>query len=350
MSEQKHYNGIDAVRILCAVLVIMIHIPPFGAAYDGTAGALLNFIFAQVLARIAVPFFFVTSGYFLFKKTGDALPFARKLLRLYAVWTVLYIPFIARDLLANEYGPAMDLVLFARDAVFSGSFSVLWYLPAGIFASLLVSVLLRQKMQPGRIVLTALLFYLAGLLAQSWFGLIVPLQSAAPALWSALQKAQLVLCTTRDGLFDAFMFMALGMYIARGKKQFNALAPLPGLILSLAGLFAEAFFLNALGFIREHDTYLFLVPCAFFLFRFAMELSLKDRAVYALFRPVSALMYFTHYWIGSILSVLFLLTAPALSQSAVKFLLTVPLTVFASWLIVRLSGHPSLKWLCRLYS
>ncbi|MBQ9881743.1 MAG: acyltransferase [Synergistes sp.] len=348
--EKKNYNCIDAVRFACALFVIMIHIPPMGDASYGSAPYLVNFALQNVLARIAVPFFYVTTGFFLFRENEDADPYAKKLLRMYLLWTLIYLPLIIRSFLQNDTGFGQDILLFIRNSIFSGSFEILWYLPAGIFAVLLVSCLLRRGMRPLSIAAAAFVFYLAGLLAQSWFGLITPLEHAAPGLWHFLLIVKQVICTTRDGLFDAFPFVAMGMYIQREKPSIKRKTASAGFLISLVLLFIEAFGLEAAGFIREYDMYLSLIPALFFGFVLAADTELPAGPRCSVLRPVSALMYYTHYWIACILALLLRYMAPAKENTAAKFVLTIPMTILAAFMIVRLSRQSPFRWLRKLYS
>ena len=47
---------------------MMIHVAPFGAAEKSSGKAMFNYFFQNYLARIAVPFFFVSTGFLLFRK------------------------------------------------------------------------------------------------------------------------------------------------------------------------------------------------------------------------------------------------------------------------------------------
>lgn len=51
------YNAIDLAKFLCAILVVTIHVAPFGLAQAGGLFAKLNYVTQDYIARIAVPFF-----------------------------------------------------------------------------------------------------------------------------------------------------------------------------------------------------------------------------------------------------------------------------------------------------
>ena len=59
----KSYNGIDLLKFLCSFLVCMIHIAPIQGIELKYSGY-INYILQHGICRIAVPFFFCASGFF----------------------------------------------------------------------------------------------------------------------------------------------------------------------------------------------------------------------------------------------------------------------------------------------
>ncbi|WP_455717576.1 acyltransferase family protein, partial [Anaerosporobacter sp.] len=136
-NEVKSFYGIDIVKFICAILVVSIHIAPFGS---NEKLSFLNYWVQNYLARVAVPFFFVTSGFFLFRKTRyDSfdihvpIQYAKKLFRLYVIWTVIYGPFILKEILTDENGVIHGIIRFVRKFIFTGSYFVLWFYSASNF-------------------------------------------------------------------------------------------------------------------------------------------------------------------------------------------------------------------------
>ena len=60
MMRNKSYAGLDYFRIIAALLIIAIHTSPL-LSYSKMA----DFVLTSIIARIAVPFFFMLSGFFL---------------------------------------------------------------------------------------------------------------------------------------------------------------------------------------------------------------------------------------------------------------------------------------------
>ena len=71
--SSKYYPGIDIIKFIGAFLVIMIHTTPF-AENQGGSVLTLNEFFKDYICRIAVPFYFVAAGFFLFKKIDCTRP------------------------------------------------------------------------------------------------------------------------------------------------------------------------------------------------------------------------------------------------------------------------------------
>ncbi len=59
MHSKQNYGGLDRFRIIAALLVVAIHTSPLAAINEGA-----DFFLTRVLARIAVPFFFMVTGQF----------------------------------------------------------------------------------------------------------------------------------------------------------------------------------------------------------------------------------------------------------------------------------------------
>ena len=57
----KKYDAIDLMKFILSLLVVALHVPPIREGYEHL----------RIICRLAVPLFFITSGFFFFKKTKD---------------------------------------------------------------------------------------------------------------------------------------------------------------------------------------------------------------------------------------------------------------------------------------
>ena len=354
-NQNKQNNAIDLAKFICAVFVVAIHVAPFGTADGTTVIGYLNFFIQDYLARIAVPFFFITSGYFLFRKTDKsnfdikpAKQYVFKLIKLYLIWSLIYLPVRLGSVFTDKKGIIHGIITYFKDFIFSTSYSHLWYLNALIFATVLISLLLYKRVKPAYIIAGGVIFYFIGLFGQSWFGFLEPLRGTF--IWDILKSVQSLITTTRDGLFDGLVFVGIGMIFAFYEIKLSKKQALSGLAISLILLFIESFGLQFFGYSRSHDTYLFLVPTAFFLFAAVRNIQLPDNREYKKMRTLSSLIYFIHPWIKIILGAITYVIFKKQAIFFISFALTFAIAFFLSSAVMKLSEKPKGKWLKNLYS
>lgn len=87
-------NTIDFAKFIAALLVVAIH-----TALFRDVNQTLYIVFNLVVCRLGVPFFAICTGYYLCKKTKNSQRFLIwkqewKLVKIYALWTVLYFLFL----------------------------------------------------------------------------------------------------------------------------------------------------------------------------------------------------------------------------------------------------------------
>ena len=202
MSRQ---GGVDRFRLAAALLVVAIHTSPL-TSFSGTA----DFFLTRVIARVAVPFFFLVTGYFVLPRLArhpEALCKTwRKTALLYAGATALYLPLM---IYKGDLSRPNVLWQEMRDVVFNGTFYHLWYLPALLLGLPLAAWLLR-RLGERRALAAAGVLYLIGVLGDSWYGLtcLIPGGRAVYDLlffWGDY---------TRNGLFFTPLFLLLGHALA----------------------------------------------------------------------------------------------------------------------------------------
>lgn len=199
------------------------------------------------------------------------------------------------------------------------------------------------------IVFAAILYFL-GLFAQSWFGFITPLRELTPTFWHILKLLQKVIVTTRDGLFEAFLFVSIGMYFAFFNVKIKKKKALIGFAVSMIIMFGEVFILQHNHYIRGYDMYFFLVPATLFLFSFIQQVELPESPIFKTLRMLSSLIFYSHLWVESIVSgVLRIIYEPSL-KTCLPFLLTLFITIICSLVIIKLSAFSKFRWLKSLYS
>ena len=339
----QEYNCIDVARFLCSLMVFMIHVPPFESK-------ILNFYVQDCLARIAIPYFFICAGFFLYKKTSyqdfeikRSLKYVLTLFEQYLLWTIIYFPIKVRELYINNKGVMHSVLLFIRDFFVVGSYTHLWFLPALISAVLCVSFLLYKRVKPVTITLISLVLYLLGLLSQSWYGIIVFLKQCVPVVWRGLVITQKIIVTSRNGVFYGFLFVAIGMLFAYYKDifHFRLLYNVVGVTISCFLLILEAGFCNKQGYARVQDMYFMLIPTAFFLFAVTLSIRLRKGKLCYFLRRMSKLIFYLHMWIKYIVNYLYE-SFEKKFHVHILFELTLFVTLFISLLCIFVSNRKAL--------
>jgi len=268
--EARRDAALDRFRLLAAVLVVCIHTSPL-TSYT-PAG---DFWLTRVLGRVAVPFFFMVSGYFLarndWKTTGR---FLRKTLLVYGLAVAFYLPL-------NWYTGGFTAAEWLRRLATDGTVYHLWYFPALILGVLIARALARLGL-PAALTVAGIL-YLFGLGGDSYYGL----AAGFPVLEGFYGSLFRVFSYSRNGLFFAPLFLLLGA-AAKGRLPARSL---PGAALGLALMTAEGFWLRGLGWQRHDSMYLALPLCMVFLFSFLLG---KNRGEDRAARRLSALVYLLH--------------------------------------------------------
>lgn len=270
-TAKKTVPTLDLFRLAAVLLVVINHTSPLA-----DVSAMADFWLTRVLARVAVPFFLMTTGYFLSRNhwagVGRQL---KKLCLLYGVCILLYLPV---NLYAGSFTGPADVL---RKLLVDGTFYHLWYFPATILGIVIARWLSRLGLRVALPV--AALLYLIGLGGDSYYGLV----SQIPLL-RTLYDGIFTLCGyTRNGLFFAPLFLLLG---AAGRR-WNQKLSLAGFFLSLAAMSAEGLWLHRMDVQRHDSMYLALPLCIVCLFSLLLGGSKgESRKV----REFSTAMYVLH--------------------------------------------------------
>lgn len=293
MTSKTSYGAVDYFRIIAAVLVIMIHTRPL-ATYTEYG----DFLLTGIIARLAVPFFFMAAGFFLFCKSDETgnlswrtvQRYVYRIALLYLLSIMLYIPI---NVYAGDF-KELGLLGLLQDIVFDGTLYHLWYFPA-LIMGIYITVFLYKKLSFSLLLMISSLLYMIGLLGDSYFGLA---QMSAP-LHALYAQMFLLFDYTRNGLFFSPIFLALGASLALRSKALAAKKlnlsqqsqSAIGFIVCLGLMVAEGMLLEHLGWPRHDSMYIFLVPAVYCLFRWLLALQGKSNRH---LRQISTWLYIIH--------------------------------------------------------
>lgn len=226
-AAKVNYPYLDLMKFLMALFVVEIHTRP-----------LKGFYFAETVIEgidvLAVPFFFLASGFLCFRDlnyasfdVGISTGTERvrntifKLLRLYLIWTLLYLPLTIFGNVLLGKNLLHGSISFIRGTLFVGENYYswpLWYLLASIVGFTLVFICLhRGGWRFRRIILFSLFLLFLG------FGITyvqgcddAPVNLAVP-----IRIYCRVFSSSRNGLFEGFFYIAAGAALGLKREQLN---------------------------------------------------------------------------------------------------------------------------------
>lgn len=283
MTKEKNLGGLDYFKLIAAFLVVAIHTSPlvsFSAAGD--------MIFTRIIGRIAVPFFLMTTGYFLLpqyllEKSEDKAPLLavwKKLFLLYLLAIFIYFPV---NLYTNHF-KGIDPWGMISMIIFDGTFYHLWYLPGailGIFLLFCLSRILNHK----AVFCITIFLYMIGLLGDSYYGFLSGNGK------KAFDVLFLLFSYTRNGIFYTPLFLALGAELKQIGSRKNHRFFLFGTAVSMSLMLWEGILLHNKNVSRHDSMYLMLPCCMVFLFLFLISWSIPPKSS---LRKISTWIYLIH--------------------------------------------------------
>lgn len=164
--------SIDIFRYAAALLIVALHTTPLIDIHP-----MVSYLFAQVLPRVGVPFFFIVAGYFYMTKlengTADPAKYVRRLLLPYVVWSVIYFAayFVQHGGISLEY-------IVSKFFLYGSSYHF-WFFPSIIFCVIVATLAYRCHVQ-FLLIPTTVLLYLVGCAGHAYYAIFedVPLISA----------------------------------------------------------------------------------------------------------------------------------------------------------------------------
>ena len=326
IQHSKDYRFIDVFKLFCSFLIIGIHVAPF---FDF---GILDSAFG-LLTRIAVPFFFVSSSFFLFKKEfswkriGN---YCKRMLLLYAVYSLFYVIY---ELISGQFVLSVFLIKF-----FISGYQHLWFLQQGVVAVLVISLILRLTGKPWMLYVIAIVCFLIGVLVLTYY----PLTRAIPIVEMYRHSFWYNIIFERSWIFYALPYMAMGYFFAQNgliKKSVSVI----GIVISFLLLAAESFIGVYLVHVPSTVLWFSVFPLSFFIFSLVSQIQLKADVNTLIFRKLSTLIYCIH------LLIIYLLEYLQIPWYLLLFVLTSVLSLLYGIAVVKLSSLRYLRFLNILY-
>jgi len=332
---KRQYASIDIARYVLALLVVCIHTFPFLEISET-----FNTYFIHTVCRLAVPFFFTTSGFFFFRNydsENEDLNETRlkkaliRLFRIYLIWTIIYLPYTIFDYTHTGFH-IKYLFTYVRDFFLNGSYYHLWFLPALMLADIIVYCLYKNKGLNFTLLITLILYFVGYLI-----NVYTPIWESIPGVSFFFGFFTKTLSTARNGIFFGPMFIAIGLLLSRTRRLPKKVS-LIGFLISFVLFFAEVSLYRHFGILRDLTSmYICLIPAIYFLVNYLLKINIPYRKMFTILRHDSLMIYTSHILFAKI----FLALMP--HAHLVVYFLTLACAQCLAGFVTRYQEYPILK-------
>lgn len=294
---KKRNNLIDILKFVAAIMVVGIHTGPLNSF-----NILLNNVIFQGVARLAVPFFFVISAYFLFskyKKNKDIevlYLYIKRLGKLYLFWFIVLFPVIFKIRylwLVPELGRKGALFAFIKELIWSSSFQGSWYLNASMVCACIIFIL-QKKMNMKKIFIVCSCCFMFSVVVSGYYELF------SSFIGNAYEKYVYFFSEPYNTFVVGMIYFALGKYIAETERENLWLWKVrrQALVVSVFFVVVEALCMHVFGYFRAPDCFVSLLPASYFIvintIYFEKEIHVPER-IMSFMRESSIIMYIIHF-------------------------------------------------------
>ena len=204
----QSYDCIDLAKFIGSVLIFSMHCNALGDIEFG------SFVL-EIAARWGVPFFFISSSYFLLRKgengniTETQLKnYILRIGRLYLIWFIYNLPNIfAVRLYSKDLTSVRVWLHFVKNSMLSSTFTASWFLGSSLFSAWFVYTL-GKKMSTKALLGISFVLYLPCIFSSVYYGL------TPRRIIDVLS----FICFPLN-IFNGCIYFAVGKYICENEKR-----------------------------------------------------------------------------------------------------------------------------------
>ncbi len=209
---KKSYTGVDVFKFFFALCIVALHTEAL-AFLPYTA----NYMITRIVFRVAVPYFFVSSGFFLGKKLLNTTEeqyssvirtYCLRLLTPLVFFELISLAYYGLTYLRSGKDPVSTIIALVQSVLFY-PFGALWFVQACIVGALLLYPFLKKGKLNLALIMGVVLYFFA-LIANNYSFIITDTPLAK------IVNTYLEHCiSARNGLFVGFIFIAIGILCSK---------------------------------------------------------------------------------------------------------------------------------------
>lgn len=290
--ENKSIVGIDLFKLIASILIVILHCIGW---YFGQGGEIIK----GIICPLAVPFFFISSGYFFGRglnknkeqKREYFIKYEKNLIKMYIVWSIIGIPFMVKGYykIYNGNLPYIFLLMI-RNVFFSGTFGIYWYLLAMIGASILIYIFI-SKNKIKLMYILSFVFFIFGVIYAGCQSLL----DNNVIFYYLFKLTWIVFSCERNFLMVGWFYMSIGYYFSTHNTKMKIFIPVV-LLFVFTILKCGEYYLNSSGIFNGNKIYIMqsLQAIAYFLIALNLKLDFLSGCSKTM-RELSSTIYFTHF-------------------------------------------------------
>lgn len=340
--DKVEYKWVDISKLFFAVCVVAIHSFIFqGTDAEGWV--------MPLLLRVAVPYFFVASGFFLglkcyetgryngFSKMGGVL---KRLFTKLLVFESIAIVLASMSILYRNPSPVHFILVTIRGIIFNPA-GALWYVNALIVAILLLIPAIKRGKE-ATAMLVSIPLYGFMLLFNRYYFLV-----AGTAFGSVVDTTLYYVSTLRNGLFVGLLFVSVGLLFAKHLSRLQGRLPLFATITVVAyiALIVESWLVFDLPGADDNAfciSYIVFIPA---LFATTLLLPSPNIAYAKTLRNLSTSIYFMHPSILRMITLTSLALVGDRPHGVVSFVVGLCVVLAICWFVYRRKLQPFYRWI-----
>ncbi|MCQ2483950.1 MAG: acyltransferase [Clostridia bacterium] len=293
--SKKENCAIDIMKYVMSVLVIIIHKPVF----DNNL-VFENYFLQNIIAAVAVPFFFIVSSYFFFSKIDNKYKksnknylfnYEKRLFIIYFLWTIIYAPCIFVKYNSGQYNLLSfkiligQVLLTIKNFFLSRSFVHFWYLTT-LMLSVAIIYFLYLKLNYKQIMIICFALFACSRLM---LYLNVKGNVIGQAYSSFLPDV------LRNSLEKGLINIAFGLFLSKSDIKIKRSS---GFCIGII-VYMFMVVLGILNYNKDSEVlnaafYVLVALSALSIVILCLKTDIKKKKIYVYLRKSSALIYFSH--------------------------------------------------------
>ncbi len=331
ISQRKNLDSADVLKFVLSILIVATHT----SFFEG---------YLTPLVRLAVPAFFMISGYFFFSRTNSCDTEEKKKaylkksvthnLKLYLFWFILLLPLTLYIRKYHTMGIFSGLLHLIRDFLFGSTFQSSWYIVA-LITGFAIVLFLSDKISQSALIIIGVIFYIPSLLSSN-YEFLLESSDLLKSVGESLSKVFLLPCRNFS---VSILYIAIGKYLAEKNYEGKTKKYTITFLLAFAALIAEYLALRFSGVrIEDTDCYIALPFAAYYLCKVFLTLDITCKHSMVL-RKISTVSYCAHMAVFMVVGKIFKIFELPDWQNILRFAATLLLTHILSLVLIKLTDY-----------